>query len=186
MAKGSLWSVYVGAGSVAIAVANAAYKSVAYSAGLFQCVKKLVVTAMYAAVAAVMFGVSVPTFMRGLGQSLPSGVPPAMFRDWAARTQHLQVTHSYGLFRSMTGVGGRPEVVLEGAQKESGPWREYHFAYKPGDLADTPSFCLPHQPRLDWQMWFAALGSYQHNPWFLNLAYRLLQSECWVNCVVVQ
>ena len=35
----------------------------------------------------------------------------------------------------------------------------------------------PHQPRLDWQMWFAALGSYQHNPWFLNLVYRLLMNE---------
>ena len=43
-----------------------------------------------------------------------------------------QVTHSYGLFRSMTGVGGRPEVVIEGALRESGPWKEYHFTYKPG------------------------------------------------------
>ena len=72
----------------------------------------------------------------------------------------------------MTGIGGRPEVVIEGALRESGPWREYHFSYKPGDLAAAPTFCLPHQPRLDWQMWFAALGSYQHNPWLLNLAYR--------------
>mmetsp|Transcript_7639 Transcript_7639/g.12126 ORF Transcript_7639/g.12126 Transcript_7639/m.12126 type:complete len:185 (-) Transcript_7639:353-907(-) len=31
-----------------------------------------------------------------------------------------------------------------------------------------------HQPRLDWQMWFAALGSYQNNPWLLALVYRLL------------
>jgi len=35
----------------------------------------------------------------------------------------------------------------------------------------------PHQPRLDWQMWFAALASYQNNPWFLNLVYRLLTNE---------
>ena len=32
----------------------------------------------------------------------------------------------------------------------------------------------PHQPRLDWQMWFAALGSYQYNPWLVHLVYRLL------------
>ncbi len=37
--------------------------------------------------------------------------------------------------------------------------------YKPGLLDGTPPFIIPHQPRLDWQMWFAALGSYQHNPW---------------------
>ena len=38
-------------------------------------------------------------------------------------------------------------------------------------------FSAPHQPRLDWQMWFAALGNYQHNPWFLNLVYRLLTQQ---------
>lgn len=35
----------------------------------------------------------------------------------------------------------------------------------------------PHQPRLDWQMWFAALGSYNHNPWFVHLIYRLLHGQ---------
>ena len=35
----------------------------------------------------------------------------------------------------------------------------------------------PHQPRLDWQMWFAALGSYHENPWLIHLAYRLLIGE---------
>lgn len=47
-----------------------------------------------------------------------------------------------------------------------------------------PQFCFlllfnaaPHQPRLDWQMWFAALGSYQHNPWFVHLVYKLLHGE---------
>jgi hypothetical protein len=35
----------------------------------------------------------------------------------------------------------------------------------------------PHQPRLDWQMWFAAFGSYQNDPWFINFATRLLQGS---------
>lgn len=35
----------------------------------------------------------------------------------------------------------------------------------------------PHQPRLDWQIWFAALGSYEYNPWFVHLVYRLLQGQ---------
>ena len=74
----------------------------------------------------------------------------------------------------MTGIGGRPEVVLEGADSVHGPWVEYDFLYKPGNVSRAPQFVLPHQPRLDWQMWFAALGSYQHNPWLLSLVYRLL------------
>ena len=68
------------------------YQSVAYSSGFLQRVKKLAVTSLYAAVAAAMFGVSVPTFLRGLGQPLPAGVPPAVFREWADRTHHLQVS----------------------------------------------------------------------------------------------
>ena len=74
----------------------------------------------------------------------------------------------------MTGVGGRPEVILEGSDSVHGPWHEYNFLYKPGNTSVAPKFMLPHQPRLDWQMWFAALGQYQHNPWLLSLTFRLL------------
>ena len=35
----------------------------------------------------------------------------------------------------------------------------------------------PHQPRLDWQMWFAALESYESNPWFMNLLHKLLLGD---------
>merc|ERR1719436_1510506 len=58
-----------------------------------------------------------------------------------------------------------------------GPWTEYEFRYKPGNISSAPKFCLPHQPRLDWQMWFAALGSYEYNPWLVSLAYRLLSGQ---------
>ena len=54
--------------------------------------RKLLVTSMYAAVAAALFGVSVPTFLRGLGQPVPADVPPVVFREWADRTHHLQVS----------------------------------------------------------------------------------------------
>jgi hypothetical protein len=36
---------------------------------------------------------------------------------------------------------------------------------------------IPHQPRLDWQMWFAALGDFQQNPWFVSLMLRLLEGS---------
>lgn len=39
------------------------------------------------------------------------------------------------------------------------------------------SFLVPHQPRLDWQMWFAALGTYHNNAFFLSLAYHLLRNN---------
>ncbi|CAH8486762.1 unnamed protein product [Dicrocoelium dendriticum] len=77
----------------------------------------------------------------------------------------------------MTGVGGRPELVLEAAPTEDGPWTEYHFRFKPGAIDRIPPIVAPHQPRLDWQMWFAALGHPDHHPWLYHLIYRLLQQE---------
>ncbi|MGH7848134.1 MAG: lipase maturation factor family protein, partial [Candidatus Binatia bacterium] len=56
-------------------------------------------------------------------------------------------------------------------------WHAYEFKYKPGDLKQAPMQVAPHQPRLDWQMWFAALGTYQNNRWFINFAIRLLQGS---------
>jgi hypothetical protein len=41
----------------------------------------------------------------------------------------------------------------------------------------APGWCAPHQPRLDWQMWFAALGTPRENPWFIAVIYRLLQGS---------
>ncbi|XP_029993059.1 lipase maturation factor 2a isoform X2 [Sphaeramia orbicularis] len=87
-----------------------------------------------------------------------------------------QLVNSYGLFRRMTGVGGRPEVVIEGSN-DGVTWTEIEFMYKPGNLSASPPVVTPHQPRLDWQMWFAALGSHTHAPWFTSLMYRLLQGK---------
>ncbi|XP_027252075.1 lipase maturation factor 2 [Cricetulus griseus] len=90
--------------------------------------------------------------------------------------EHLQLTSSYGLFRRMTGLGGRPEVVLEGSY-DGHHWTEIEFMYKPGNVSRPPPFLIPHQPRLDWQMWFAALGPHTQSPWFTSLVLRLLQGK---------
>ena len=82
--------------------------------------------------------------------------------------------NQYGLFAAMT--KSRPEIVIEGSY-DGREWVAYEFFWKPGDVYRTPVFVAPHMPRLDWQMWFAALGSYQGNPWFMNLLVRLLQGE---------
>ncbi|XP_056273428.1 lipase maturation factor 2a [Pseudoliparis swirei] len=87
-----------------------------------------------------------------------------------------QLVGSYGLFRRMTGVGGRPEVVIEGSH-DAVSWTEIEFMYKPGNLSAPPAAVTPHQPRLDWQMWFAALGDQSQAPWFTSLLYRLLQGK---------
>ena len=41
----------------------------------------------------------------------------------------------------------------------------------------APAFVTPHMPRLDWQMWFAALSNYERNPWLIQFMIRLLQGS---------
>ena len=82
--------------------------------------------------------------------------------------------NSYGLFAVMT--PSRPEIFVEGSN-DGQTWLAYQFKYKPEELDRRPRFVAPHQPRLDWQMWFAALGDYRSNPWFVNFCVRLLQGQ---------
>ncbi len=89
-------------------------------------------------------------------------------------TAPFEIVNSYGLFAVMTTM--RPEIVMEGSM-DGETWRPYTFPYKPGDLARAPRWAAPHQPRLDWQMWFAALGNYRENPWFVNFAVKLLEGS---------
>ena len=63
-----------------------------------------------------------------------------VFRNLYEHTSDFQLTSAYGLFRRMTGVGGRPEVILEGANSLEGSWVEYEFPYKPGSLDRMPGF----------------------------------------------
>ena len=89
-------------------------------------------------------------------------------------TAPFGIASSYGLFATMTTL--RPELVLEGSN-DGANWREYEFRYKPGRLDRPPPWVAPHQPRLDWQMWFAAFSSYRENIWLVNLMARILQGS---------
>jgi predicted DCC family thiol-disulfide oxidoreductase YuxK len=86
----------------------------------------------------------------------------------------FEIINTYGLFAVMT--TSRPEIVIEGSN-DGVNWLAYEFKYKPSDLARRPVWVQPHQPRLDWQMWFAALGNYQSEPWTLHFMERLLEGS---------
>ncbi|MBV9157248.1 MAG: lipase maturation factor family protein [Acidobacteriaceae bacterium] len=89
----------------------------------------------------------------------------------------FQIVNTYGLFAVMTTT--RPEIVIEGSNDRA-TWKEYSFRYKPGELHRGLPLVAPYQPRLDWQMWFAALGTYQENTWVAGLMYRLLLGDAGV------
>jgi lipase maturation factor 1 len=70
----------------------------------------------------------------------------------------------------------RPEIIVEGSY-DGANWLPYEFRFKPGDVNRRPGFVAPHQPRLDWQMWFASLGRCEDNPWFVAFERRLLEGS---------
>jgi hypothetical protein len=86
----------------------------------------------------------------------------------------FRTVNGYGLFAVMT--VHRPEIILEGSD-DGTAWRAYAFRYKPGDPARKPRFVAPHMPRLDWQMWFAALEGSARRGWFLNFCRALLRGS---------
>ena len=89
-------------------------------------------------------------------------------------TDPLRTINGYGLFRIMTTE--RFEIVIEGSD-DGMTWSEYEFRWKPGDLARRPRFAAPHQPRLDWQMWFAGANPERNAYWLRHLANRLLEGS---------
>ena len=86
----------------------------------------------------------------------------------------LSIVNTYGLFAVMTTT--RPEIIIEGSD-DGVHLREYAFKYKPGDVMRRPQWNIPDQPRLDWQMWFAALGTPLESPWFSRFLQRLLENS---------
>jgi hypothetical protein len=92
--------------------------------------------------------------------------------QWA---EPFRSTNGYGLFAVMTTK--RPEIIVEGSE-DGAVWKPYRFRWKPCDLDRRPRFTFPHLPRLDWQMWFAALsGDCRAEPWFIRFEQRLLQGS---------
>jgi hypothetical protein len=107
--------------------------------------------------------------IRSFGVRTP---PPAPFQALLQAVAPFQSLNNYGLFAVMTHP--RTELIIEGSDDDH-TWLPYEFPHKPGDLSRRPDFVAPYQPRLDWQLWFAALDTPERNPWVLALCEHLLR-----------
>src|SRR5580698_5097501 len=102
------------------------------------------------------------------------GNVPVLARLVEELVEPFHVVNGYGLFAVMTTQ--RDEIVIEGSN-DGVEWREYEFHYKPGDLGRRPPWNIPHQPRLDWQMWFAALEDPRRLRWFWRFLQKILEND---------
>jgi hypothetical protein len=92
---------------------------------------------------------------------------------------NFHLVGTYGAFGSITRP--RYEVIVEGTDDavitSATRWREYEFKAKPGDLTRMPPQIAPYHLRIDWLMWFAAMGDWRQYPWFVNFVAKLLEGD---------
>ena len=100
--------------------------------------------------------------------------PPAPVSTVLEAVESFRSINTYGLFAVMTTQ--REEIVIEGSD-DGQTWREYLLRWRPGPVDERPRVAAPHMPRLDWQMWFAALSTCRDNPWLLRLQDALLRGD---------
>lgn len=130
-----------------------------------------VLTVIAGTVAIITMPVSTLQFARSFGVDFR---PLPLVGDTARLIAPFRSVNSYGLFAVMTTT--RPEIIVEGSEDGTN-WRAYEFRYKAGDLKRRPPWVAPFQPRLDWQMWFAALGNFNDEFWFRAFCARLLEGS---------
>ena len=86
----------------------------------------------------------------------------------------FRIANRYGLFGVMT--RGRYEIEFQGSD-DGRNWTAYPFRFKPQDLSLAPGIYAPYQPRFDWNLWFASLGSWREYPIVPKIEIRLLENS---------
>jgi lipase maturation factor 1 len=86
----------------------------------------------------------------------------------------FRIANQYGLFAVMT--RGRYEIEFQGSS-DGENWIAYPFRYKPQALNEAPRIYAPYQPRFDWNLWFASLGSWRQYPLVPSTELKLLSND---------
>jgi hypothetical protein len=116
----------------------------------------------------ILFAGTLKIYELGTGQSIPGRVGTVL--NYATA---YMVVNKYHVFPTMT--TRRIELELLGSL-DGVEWEPYRFKYKPDTLDERPPFIIPHQPRVDWQMWFVTLQQ-RHLPWFIHFTEALLANS---------
>jgi len=92
---------------------------------------------------------------------------------------NLHLVNTYGAFGAIGKQ--RNELVVQGTDdeviSETTVWREYEFKAKPTDIKRKHPIIAPYQPRVDWQIWFAAMQTPNQNPWLVHMIWKFLHND---------
>jgi lipase maturation factor 1 len=103
--------------------------------------------------------------LRQMSPGLPLPAAPVAALD------PFRIANSYGLFGRMSWA--RYEIEFQGSN-DGANWVLYPFRYKPQDLTEAPGIYAPYQPRFEWNLWFASLGTWRENPFVIRTEEQLL------------
>jgi hypothetical protein len=102
-------------------------------------------------------------------------IPSAPLPQFPVRVlEPFRIANEFGLFGSMTRA--RYEIEFQGSD-DGKTWTAYPFRYKPQDVHAAPRIYAPYQPRFDWNLWFASLGTWRQYPFVVQVEERLLDGE---------
>lgn len=88
----------------------------------------------------------------------------------------FRLVNTYGAFGVVNEE--RNELIVQAATDVDGPWKEYEFKAKPGDIYRQPPWISPYHYRLDWQLWIASCGrSIERSPWMYKFLLELLRQN---------
>jgi hypothetical protein len=91
-----------------------------------------------------------------------------------AALEPLRIANRYGLFAVMT--PHRYEIEFQ-RSNDGQNWTPYPFRFKPQDVHERPGIYAPYQPRFEWNLWFASLGSWMQNAIVPRTEELLLQND---------
>jgi lipase maturation factor len=103
-----------------------------------------------------------------LAPSVPISQAPVRWLD------PFRIANRYGLFGRMTHE--RYEIEFQGSA-DGKIWVAYPFRYKPQAIGSAPGIYAPYQPRFEWNLWFAALGSWREFRFVIWTEERLIKND---------
>jgi len=89
-------------------------------------------------------------------------------------------TNSYGLgldYHVFPTMQVQQQVLEIQGSHDGRDWKTYTFRYKPGAVSSAPRFIVPHQPRLDWMIWFVPSQANWNKEWFNGFMDALLRGS---------
>lgn len=133
-----LASFIIGIVSLGFTVADSITHSLLTTKGSMNTVITFITTVFYTVAVCLIFGTSLVPFS-SLDPSHNITIPPQI-KQMYMKVEPYRISNGYTLFRRMTGIDGRPEIIIEGSNDIEGPWREYEFLYKPGNVNHSLPF----------------------------------------------